>query len=124
MSVPFVIVEAAQAAARPARAVSEAAAVTAGVEAALAADRRCWGHRLVACLDELPASATGRRELVAALAEEFFLAADEVDHGAGRDVGGGARFHALPVRGVDTALAAGRGFHPVNEIDSVRVTSS
>lgn len=83
MSISSTIVEAAQAAARPARAVSDAAAVTAGVEAALAADRRCWGHRLVARLDELPASATGGRELVAAFAEEFFRAADEIDHGAG-----------------------------------------
>ncbi len=124
MSIPLVIVEAAHAAARPARAVSEAAAVTAGVEAALAADRRCWGHRLVARLDELPASATGRRELVAALAEEFFLAADDVDHGVGRDTGGGEQFHALSVQGADTALTADRGYHTGKKINGARVTSS
>ncbi|MDQ3150311.1 MAG: hypothetical protein M3R63_00825 [Actinomycetota bacterium] len=111
MSISLAIVEAAQEAARPARAVSDTAAVTAGVEAALAADRRCWGHRLVTRLDELPASATDRRELVAALAEEFFRTADEVDHGAGRAAGGGDQFHAWSARGADTAPAASRGLH-------------
>ena len=124
MSIPLAIVEAAQAAARPARAVSDAAAVTAGVEAALAADRRCWGHRLVARLDELPASGTGRRELVAALAEEFFRAADEVDHGAGRDTGGGNQFHVWSAQDADTALAVGREFHTGKKINGARVTSS
>jgi hypothetical protein len=85
VSIPFAIVEAAQVAARSARAVSDAAAVTAGVEAALAADRRRWSRRLLAHLDDLPASATRQRELVAALANELYRAADEIDHGAGRD---------------------------------------
>ena len=53
MSVPLAITEAAHGAARPARAVSDTAAVTAGVEAALA--------------------------------EEFYAAADDIDHGAGQE---------------------------------------
>ena len=53
MSVPLAITEAAHAAARPARAVSDTAAVTAGVEAALA--------------------------------EEFYAADDDIDHGAGQE---------------------------------------
>ncbi|MGH4020310.1 MAG: hypothetical protein ACRDT0_13955 [Pseudonocardiaceae bacterium] len=85
MSVPWAIAEAALAAAGPARAVSDAAAITAGVEAALAADRRCWGGRLRARLSDLPVSATSQRDLVAALAEEFYTAADEIDHGVGRE---------------------------------------
>lgn len=84
MSVPLAILEAAQAAALPARAVSEAAAITAGVEVALVADRRCWGRWLLDRLGELPITATSQREFVAALAEEFSAAADEIDHGAGR----------------------------------------
>jgi hypothetical protein len=58
VSVPLAILEAAQAAALPARAVSDAAAITAGVEAALAADRRCWGRWLLDRLGELPITAT------------------------------------------------------------------
>lgn len=85
MNLPLAITEAALAAACEARAVSEGAAVTAGVEAALAADRRCWGRRLLAHLNDLPVSATDQRELLAALAEEFFAAADEIDHGVGRE---------------------------------------
>ena len=85
MSVPLAIAEAALAAACEARAVSEGAAVTAGVEAALAADRRSWGRRLLARLNDLPVSATGQRELLAALAAEFFAAADDIDHGVGRE---------------------------------------
>jgi hypothetical protein len=81
MSVPPIIAEAALAAALPARAVSDAAAVTAGVEAALAADRRSWGHRLLKDLSDLPVGATSQRELLASLAEEFYAAADEIDHG-------------------------------------------
>ncbi len=84
MSVPFAVVEAALAAARSARAVSDAAAVTAGVEAALAADRRGWAQRLLTRLGDLPVCATGQRELVATLAEEFSTSADEIDHGLGR----------------------------------------
>lgn len=94
MSVPLAIAEAALAAACEARAVSEGAAVTAGVEAALAADRRCCARRLLARLNDLPVSATGQRELLAALAEEFFAAADEIDHGVGREASQ-ARFPAL-----------------------------
>ncbi len=86
MSVPLTIIEAARAAALPARAVSDAAAITTGVTVALAADRRYWGHRLLARLADLPATATSERELVAALAEEFYVAADAIDHGAGRQV--------------------------------------
>ena len=82
MSVPPIIAEAALAAALPARAVSDAAAVTAGVEAALAADRRSWGRRLLEDLSDLPVGATGQRELLVSLAEEFYAAADEIDHGA------------------------------------------
>ena len=85
MSVPLVIAEAAHAAARPARAVSDTAAVTAGVEAALAADRRYWARRLLTRLGELPSTASSQRELVAALAEEFYAAADDIDHGAGQE---------------------------------------
>ncbi|HYZ08175.1 MAG TPA: hypothetical protein VE709_06190 [Pseudonocardiaceae bacterium] len=81
MSVPSVITEAALAAALPARAVSDAAAVTAGVEAALAADRRSWGRRLLGHLSDLPAGATSQRELLASLADEFYAAADEIDPG-------------------------------------------
>ena len=81
MSVPSVITEAALAAALPARAVSDAAAVTAGVEAALAADRRSWGRRLLGHLGDLPTGATSQRELLASLAEEFYAAADEIDPG-------------------------------------------
>lgn len=84
MSVPVAILEAAQAAALPARAVSEAAAITAGVEVALAANRRCWGRRLLERLGELPITATSQREFIAALAEEFSAAADEIDHRDGR----------------------------------------
>lgn len=84
MSVPLAIAEAAQAAARPARAVSEEAAVTAGVEAALAADRRDWACRLRTRLGDLPSSAIAEREIVAALAEELNAAADEIDYGVGR----------------------------------------
>jgi hypothetical protein len=54
------------------------------VEVALAADRRSWGRRLLARLDNLPVTASSQRELLAVLAEEFFAAADEVDHGAGK----------------------------------------
>ncbi len=85
MSVPLAIAEAARAAAGPARAVSDAAAVTAGVEAALAADRRYWARRLLARLDELPSTASSQRQLVAALAEEFYAAADDIDHGTGQE---------------------------------------
>ncbi len=85
MSIPLAITEAALAAARPARAVSDAAAVTAGVEAALAADRRFWARRLLARLDELPSTASTQRALVAALAEEFSAAAAAIDHGAGSE---------------------------------------
>lgn len=84
MGVPFVVVEAALAAARPARTVSDAAAITAGVEAALAAERRCWARRLLTRLGDLPVCATDQREFIAALAEEFYTAADEIDHGLGR----------------------------------------
>lgn len=94
MSVPLAIAEAALAAACEARAVSEGAAVTAGVEAALAADRRSWARRVLARLNDLPVSATGQRELLAALAEELFAAADEIDHGFGREASQ-ARFVAL-----------------------------
>ncbi len=81
MSVPLPITEAALAAAVPARAVSDAAAVTAGVEAALAVDRRSWGRRLLDHLNDLPANATTQRELLASLAAEFYAAADEIDRG-------------------------------------------
>ena len=81
MSVPLAIAEAAHAAARPARAVSD----TAGVEAALAADRRYWARRLLTRLAGLPSTAGSQRELVAALAEEFYAAADDIDHGAGQE---------------------------------------
>ncbi len=94
MSLPLAIAEVALAAAHEARAVSEGAAVTAGVEAALAADRRSWGHRLLARLNDLPVSATGQRELLAALAEEFLAAADDIDHGVGRE-SSRVRFAAL-----------------------------
>jgi hypothetical protein len=86
MSVPWAIAEVAQAAARPARAVSDEAAVTAGVEAALAADRRYWSRQLLARLGDLPVTASSRRELIATLAEEFCAAADEIDDGRGRAV--------------------------------------
>lgn len=85
MSISLAIVEAAQAAALPARAVSDAAAVTAGVEAALAADRRYWARRLLTRLGELPNTARSQRDLVTTLAEEFYAAADDIDHGAGRE---------------------------------------
>ena len=58
MSVPLAIAKAAQAATRPARAVSNEAAVTTGVEAALAADRRYWSHQLLARLGDLPVTAS------------------------------------------------------------------
>ncbi len=85
MSIPLAIAEVAHAAARPAHAVSDAAAVTAGVEAALAADRRYWACRLLTRLGELPSNASSQRDLAAALAEEFYAAADEIDHGAGQE---------------------------------------
>ena len=85
MSVPLAIAETAHAAALPARAVSDAAAVTAGVEAALAADRRYWARRLLTRLGELPSTASSQRELVAALAEEFYAAADDIDYGADQE---------------------------------------
>ena len=85
MSVPLAIAETAHAAALPARAVSDAAAVTAGVEAALAADRRYWARRLLTRWGELPITASSQRELVAALAEEFYAAADDIDHGADQE---------------------------------------
>ncbi len=85
MSVPFAIAEAARVAARPARAVSDEAAVTAGVEAALAADRRCWGRQLLARLSNLPLTASSQRELLATLAAEFYAAADEIDYGVGQE---------------------------------------
>ncbi len=85
MSIPLAIAEVAYAAAGPARAVSDAAAVTAGVEAALAADRRYWARRLLTRLSELPITASNQRELVTALADEFFAAADAIDHGAGQE---------------------------------------
>jgi hypothetical protein len=84
VTIPLAIAEAARAAARPARAVSDDAAVTAGVEAALAADRRCWARLLLSRLSELPSSATAERELFSALAEELSAAADEVDNGMGQ----------------------------------------
>jgi hypothetical protein len=84
VSIPLAIAEAARAAARPARAVSEEAAITAGVEVALAADRRYWGRRLLARLEELPSTAISQRELLATLAEELATAADEIDYGTGR----------------------------------------
>ena len=83
MSVPLAIAEAARAAARPARAVSDDAAVTAGVETALAADRRYWSRQLLARLGDLPVSAISQRELIVTLAEQFSTAADEIDHGRG-----------------------------------------
>lgn len=79
MAIPAVIAEAAIAAAGPARAVSDAAAVIAGVEAALATDRRRWGQYLQARLGDLPPSATSLRELYMTLAEEFYAAADAID---------------------------------------------
>jgi len=85
VSVPLAITEAAHAAARPARAVSDTAAVTAGVEAALAADRRYWARRLLTRLGDLPITAGSQRELVVSLAEEFYAAADDIDHGAGQE---------------------------------------
>jgi hypothetical protein len=78
VSVPLAILEAAIVAACSAHAVSDTAAITAGVEAALAADRRRWGGRLLARLGDLPATATIQRDLVATLAEEFYTAADEI----------------------------------------------
>lgn len=84
MSVPLAIAEAAQAAALRARAVSDRAAITAGVEIALAADRRCWAHRLITRLNNLPVTASSQRQLLAALADEFSAAADEIDHGIGK----------------------------------------
>lgn len=81
--IPLGVLEAAHAAARPARAVSEAAAVTAGVEAALAAERRCWARRLLARLGDLPVTAAGERGLLAAIAEELYAAADDIDRGLG-----------------------------------------
>lgn len=83
MSIPFAIAEIAIAAARPARSVSDEAAVTAGVEAALALDRRSWGRRLLSELDRLTTT-TSERSLVVGIAEQLFATADEIDHGAGR----------------------------------------
>ncbi len=89
MSVPLAIAEAAHAAAGPARAVSDTAAVTAavtaGVEAALAAGRRYWARRLLTHLRELPSTARSQRDLVTALAEEFYAAAADIDHGASQE---------------------------------------
>ncbi len=93
MSVSLAITEAAHAAALPARAVSDAAAVTAGVEAALAADRRYWARRLLTRLGGLPITASSQREFVTALAEEFYAAADDIDHGAGQEAS-----HEVPPR--------------------------
>jgi hypothetical protein len=59
--------------------------VTAGVEAALAADRRYWARRLRTHLRELPSTARSQRDLLTALAEEFYAAADDIDHGAGQE---------------------------------------
>jgi ABC-type uncharacterized transport system ATPase subunit len=84
MSVPLAIADAARAAAHQARAVSEGAAVTAGVEVALAADRRWWARLLLGRLDSLPITASSQRELLTALAEEFSAAADEIHHGTGK----------------------------------------
>ncbi len=67
-----------------ARAVSEGAAVTAGAEVALAADRRWWSHLLLGRLNSLPITASSQRELLAALAEEFSAAAEEIHHGTGK----------------------------------------
>jgi hypothetical protein len=88
MSVPLAIAEVVRAATRPAQAVSGEAAVTAGVEAALAADRRYWSRQLLARLGDVPVTASGHRELIATLAEEFFSAADEIDDGRGRALAG------------------------------------
>jgi hypothetical protein len=63
MSVPLAIAEIVRAATRPA--VSGEAAVTAGVEAALAADRRYWSRQLLARLGDVPVTASGHRELIA-----------------------------------------------------------
>ena len=60
-------------------------------EATLAADRRCWAHRLLACLGELPVTVTSQRNLTAALAEQFSAAADEIDHRTGLEAS-----HASP----------------------------
>jgi hypothetical protein len=78
VSIPLAVTEAAIAASGSARAVSDTASITAGVKAALAADRRRWGRWLVARLGDLPATATIQRDLVATLAEEFYTAADEI----------------------------------------------
>jgi hypothetical protein len=86
MSVPLAIAEAARAAALPARAVSEGAAITAAVEVALAADRRSWARRLLNRMDDLPLAATHQREFVATLAREFSAAADDIDNGRGGEV--------------------------------------
>ena len=80
VSIPLAIAEAARAAALPARTVSEGAAITAGVEAALVADRRYWARRLLALLDNLPVAAISQRELLATLAKDFSAAADETDY--------------------------------------------
>lgn len=82
MSIPFAIAEIAIAAARPAWSVSGEAAVTAGVEAVLALDRRSWGRRMLSQVDNLVVTETERAMLVA-LADELFTTADEIDHGAG-----------------------------------------
>jgi hypothetical protein len=63
MSVPVTIAEVARAAARPARTVSGEAAVTAGAEAALAADRRYRSRQLLARLSDLPVTVSSHREL-------------------------------------------------------------
>lgn len=45
-----------------------------------------WRSRLsIIPLRELPNTASSQRDLVAALAEEFYAAADDIDHGAGQE---------------------------------------
>src|SRR3954451_4722685 len=83
MSIPFAIAEIAIAAARPAWSVPGEAAVTAGVEAVLARDRRSWGRRLLNEVDHVAVTETERATLVA-LPEELFATADEIDHRAGQ----------------------------------------
>jgi hypothetical protein len=99
MSVPLAIAEIVRAATRPAQAVSGEAAVTAGVEAALAAYRRYWSRQLLARLGDVPVTASGHRELIATLAEEFFSAADEIDDGRGRALAGLAEPAAVVAAG-------------------------
>jgi hypothetical protein len=83
MSIPFAIAEIAIAAARPAWSVSDEAAITAGVEAVLALDRRSWGRRLLNQVDHVAVTERERAMLVA-LADELFTTADEIDQGAGQ----------------------------------------